>query len=420
MAQRVGVITSLIRIRCGTRGFTTAFDSSCSIHLSFIHNSISPFPYLPTWIFCSISTLLPQLLFTSRSNDCDARGASIRARRLGPGSFLPRSVSGFLLHRPFTDSLFLQRVALPDDHVVDCSPRPVLLISASDTILEPDEILNQIQRFPKADDVFEDGFISDVLLIADDFAGNDQRLLLLTELAESPVLNGKHWHLNSVYGLETSTSRATIPSGPYFLGGKAVFQAWKLYTDELSCFQTTVLPTEIPYMLAFHGFKRRHGRLLTDISFKNLNAISPNGTGMSVAVPSRLYARPSTVKPLAGVRVGVKDNFRLAGTKSAVGNRSFLATYDVDEETAAFVKTLIDLGAVIVGKTKMTAFASGEKPCDWFDFQCPFNPRGDSYLEPGASSTGSAAATAAYPWIDICIGTDSMCLILNTNLPQQD
>ncbi len=141
-----------------------------------------------------------------------------------------------------------------------------------------------------------------------------------------------------------------------------------------------------------------------------MNAIGPNGTGMSVAVPSRRYARPSPAKPLAGLRVGTKDNFRLAGTKCAVGNRSFLATYDEDQETAAFVKRLIDLGAVIVGKTKMTAFASGEKPIDWFDFQCPFNPRGDAHLEPGASSTGSAAATAAYPWIDICIGTDSMYL----------
>ncbi len=160
------------------------------------------------------------------------------------------ALSGILLHRPLTDLLALQRVTLPDDTdtAVDCSPRPVLLISASDTILEPGEILNQIQRFPKADDVFDDGFISDVLLIADDSAGNEQRLLLLAELARNPVLNGKHWHLNSVYGLEPSTSRATIPSGPYFLGGNAVFQAWKLYTDEFSCFQTTVLPTEIPYM----------------------------------------------------------------------------------------------------------------------------------------------------------------------------
>jgi Asp-tRNA(Asn)/Glu-tRNA(Gln) amidotransferase A subunit family amidase len=147
--------------------------------------------------------------------------------------------------------------------------------------------------------------------------------------------------------------------------------------------------------------------LLTQTSFKNLDSIGPNGSGMSVAVPSRRYARPSPEKPLSGLRVGIKDNFKLAGIKSSVGNRSFLATYDEDEETAAFVKRLIDLGVAVLGNTKMTAFASGEKPIDWFDFQCPFNIRGDGYLEPGASSTGSAAATAAYPWVDVMIGSDS-------------
>ena len=132
-----------------------------------------------------------------------------------------------------------------------------------------------------------------------------------------------------------------------------------------------------------------HGVILRGTRFKNLNSIGPNGSGMSVAVPSRLYHRPCPSKPLAGVRIGIKDNFKLAGTKSAVGNRAFLNTYDEDEETAAFIKTLIDLGAIIVGKTKMTAFASGEKPIDWFDFQCPFNPRGDGYQDPSSSSSGA-------------------------------
>ncbi|GAB1319268.1 hypothetical protein MFIFM68171_09478 [Madurella fahalii] len=269
------------------------------------------------------------------------------------------------------------------------SPQPAFLVSASDSSIEPAEILKQIQRFYKEDDVFDEAFVSDILLVADDFPMADQMMLLRTELADEIVLDGKHWHLNYVYSVDTAVSDANIPSGPYFLSGDRVFQAWKIYTDVFSCFETTVLPTQWPYR------------------FKNLDSIGPNGTGMSVAVPSRLYTRPSAAQPLAGVRVGVKDNFKLAGTKSSVGNRSFLATYDEDEETAAFIKTLIDLGAVVVGKTKMTAFASGEKPCDWFDFQCPFNPRGDAHLEPGASSTGSAAATAAYPWMDICIGTDT-------------
>ncbi|KAJ8133575.1 hypothetical protein O1611_g61 [Lasiodiplodia mahajangana] len=90
-----------------------------------------------------------------------------------------------------------------------------------------------------------------------------------------------------------------------------------------------------------------------------------------------------------------------------MGCRSSLATYRPDPETADYVKTLIDLGACIVGKTKITAFASSEKPCDWWDYQCPFNPRGDEHLTPGGSSTGSTTATAAYPWLDICIESDT-------------
>ena len=62
---------------------------------------------------------------------------------------------------------------------------------------------------------------------------------------------------------------------------------------------------------------------------------------------------------------------------------------------------------MIVGKAKTVQFASGEKPRDWLDFQCSFNARGDGYLDPGCSSTGSAAAVGAYSWIDIAIGTDS-------------
>ena len=37
----------------------------------------------------------------------------------------------------------------------------------------------------------------------------------------------------------------------------------------------------------------------------------------------------------------------------------------------------------------------------------PFNPRGDSYQTPSSSSTGSAVASAAYPWLDFTIGTDT-------------
>jgi hypothetical protein len=129
---------------------------------------------------------------------------------------------------------------------------------------------------------------------------------------------------------------------------------------------------------------------------------------MSVAVPQPTLL-PAIARQAARWCQGwYQRQLQACGYQKRCGKLRFPNTYDQDEETAVFMKRLIDFGAVIVGKTKMTAFASREKPIDWFDFQCPLNPRGDAYLEPGASSTDSAAATAAYQWVDICICTDSM------------
>ena len=41
------------------------------------------------------------------------------------------------------------------------------------------------------------------------------------------------------------------------------------------------------------------------------------------------------------------------------------------------------------------------------DYLAPYNPRGDAYQSPSSSSAGSAAASAAYPWLDFTIGTDT-------------
>lgn len=146
----------------------------------------------------------------------------------------------------------------------------------------------------------------------------------------------------------------------------------------------------------------------------NFSTIYPASTAWrTVAVPSRLYSQPSTQYPLAGKRISVKDNFELAGMKIALSNKSYLATYDASNTTAEVVESLIAKGAIIVGKTKMCAFATVENPTDqWIDFQCPFNPRGGGYLHPGGSSTGAGAALAGYKWLDHSIGSDSKYLVL--------
>ena len=140
-----------------------------------------------------------------------------------------------------------------------------------------------------------------------------------------------------------------------------------------------------------------------------LESLSEDGIWRNVAVPSRLYARPSPEKPLAGARLGVKDIFRVKGVKTTMMSRAYTMLYGPDEESAHFVRKLIDLGAVLVGKTKMTAFASAERPTDqWVDFHCSFNPRGDGYQSPDGSSVGAATSLAGYSWLDYSIGGDSM------------
>lgn len=147
----------------------------------------------------------------------------------------------------------------------------------------------------------------------------------------------------------------------------------------------------------------------SNIRFNTLSSIADDGIWKGIAVPSRLYSRPFAQDrgPLAGVRVSLKDIFHLAGTKTTMMSRAYTDLYPADEQSASYVQKLIDQGAVIVGKTKMTQFASSDEPTDqWIDFHCPINPRGDEYQSPSGSSSGAAASLAGYSWLDYSVAGD--------------
>jgi aspartyl-tRNA(Asn)/glutamyl-tRNA(Gln) amidotransferase subunit A len=98
-------------------------------------------------------------------------------------------------------------------------------------------------------------------------------------------------------------------------------------------------------------------------------------------------ARPDDRRlgPLHGIPVGIKDIFYTAGIETACGSRimaGFVPTWD-----ATAVARLRGAGAIIVGKTHTTEFAS-------FDPSPARNPW-DVEHTPGGSSSGSAAALAA-------------------------
>ncbi|TKA76728.1 hypothetical protein B0A49_01173 [Cryomyces minteri] len=113
-------------------------------------------------------------------------------------------------------------------------------------------------------------------------------------------------------------------------------------------------------------------------------------------------------KPLAGVRLGVKDIYNVKGLRTSNGNRAWYHLYPAATASAVSIQRLVDAGAVIVGKMKTSQFANGEQAtADWVDYHSPFNPRGDGYQDPSSSSSGPGAAAGAYPWLDLTIGSDT-------------
>ena len=130
---------------------------------------------------------------------------------------------------------------------------------------------------------------------------------------------------------------------------------------------------------------------------------------LSIAVPSRLRDAMTVAKPLTGIRVAVKDIFQIQGIRTSLCNRAYYELYPPATKTAGCIEILRQSGAKVVGTTKMASFAATEEPIECVDFQAPWNPRADGYQSPAGSSSGSGAAVASYPWLDIAIGSDSRC-----------
>jgi amidase len=113
--------------------------------------------------------------------------------------------------------------------------------------------------------------------------------------------------------------------------------------------------------------------------------------------------RGSGAGPLAGLAMGVKDLFHVAGHRTGFGNPDWLATHPPAPETAAAVQMLLDAGADMIGKTHTDELAyslSGEN----VHYGTPLNTCCPDRV-PGGSSCGSVAAVAA-ELVDFALGSD--------------
>lgn len=240
------------------------------------------------------------------------------------------------------------------------------------------DVATTIEDFALADDVFQKAFAETTYVQYISDAG-----------PSVSVGNVPHLEKDTAsFGATVAVDRA-IPPGPYFLSASgAVHEAWKLYSDYAGAFTEPVIA----------GPNGTYTTLPAGIA----------GQSLAVAVPSRLYFTRTAERPLAGVRVGIKDIYDVAGVKTGNGNRAWYHLYDPAKRHATPVQRLVDAGAVIVGKMKTSQFANGqEATADWVDYHAPFNPRGDGYQDASSSSAGAGAGSASYPWLDISLGSDT-------------
>jgi Asp-tRNA(Asn)/Glu-tRNA(Gln) amidotransferase A subunit family amidase len=106
---------------------------------------------------------------------------------------------------------------------------------------------------------------------------------------------------------------------------------------------------------------------------------------------------PTADGPLRGIPFGAKDIFETAGMATEYGSPIFAGRKG--SRDAALIALLRSRGAILLGKTQTTAFAS-------FDPAPTRNPRVPGHT-PGGSSAGSAAAVGA-DMVPFAIGTQTL------------
>ncbi|MBI3917977.1 MAG: amidase [Betaproteobacteria bacterium] len=119
---------------------------------------------------------------------------------------------------------------------------------------------------------------------------------------------------------------------------------------------------------------------------------------------THVAVRGSGEGALAGLTLGVKDIYDIAGHRTGFGSPDWLRTHEAAARTAPVVQRLLDAGADVVGKTQtdeLTYSLQGENA----HYGTPVNVNAPGRI-PGGSSSGSAAAVAG-GLCDFALGSDT-------------
>ncbi|KAK1780267.1 amidase signature domain-containing protein [Copromyces sp. CBS 386.78] len=292
---------------------------------------------------------------------------------------------------------------------------PVLLLTEEELNGTPEQIGQLLQYYVDTDDVCSSSF-TDILVEKPSKKSS----------SPSPSSSKATYRLLQTVAARTSYGTTNpeddpqdedddLPSGPYFLSGPNLHQAYRLYPDTQDAFVHGMIPNDV-HNPSTGGFKA--------VSF----LASSDSMSKTIPVPSRHYTRfPPTISstaqaaqkqkrptsPIRGKRVTLTDGLELVGTQTTLACRAFVATYPPATETDAYVQRLLSEGAVLVGKTKTSQLRIGNSL--WPETHFPANPRGAARSTRGnvfdcgsgrgtGTAVGSASAVAGYGWLEYAVG----------------
>ena len=216
---------------------------------------------------------------------------------------------------------------------------PMTVLETNETTITADVLSSLVNSYTSLDDVWTEDFLQGVLVVSgpsdaslDASAASWLESAGIEQLLTSAGVDTSSFVSGSIAKSELLASWDLQP-GPYTISsnatGATVRQVYAMHRDKYEAFLFGVTP--VPGSSAY----------------ESVELFVPSYQDTWVPVPSRLYWLNDD-RPLAGLRIGLKDIYDLEGVQTGGGSRSYAEIYPVSNTTAVSIHKLLDLGAVII------------------------------------------------------------------------
>jgi hypothetical protein len=118
------------------------------------------------------------------------------------------------------------------------------VVVLSDPLANVEAVLSSFAQFADVDDVFSGAF-KGTIVVQSMVQANDQAEDRADHQADLGAQLRSSNMFQSVYFSTVTFEYNILPSGPYFLRGWNIHQAWRLYPDELDAFIFAVIPEDV-------------------------------------------------------------------------------------------------------------------------------------------------------------------------------